>query len=58
MEALCLVGDYTKLAIKMMKQVCDLTDGEFVVIENSFDPSTSISSTIKDLNPCMIKNSC
>lgn len=36
---LCLVGDYTKLGIKMMRQVCDLTDGEFVVIEDSFDPS-------------------
>lgn len=43
---LCLVGDYTKLGIKMMKQVCDLTDGKFVVIEDSFDPSNLCQPTV------------
>lgn len=43
---LCLVGDYTKLGIKMMKQVCELTDGEFVVIDNSFDPSNLCQPTV------------
>lgn len=37
--ALCLVGNHTKLGVKMMKQVSDLIKGEFKIIENSFDPS-------------------
>lgn len=41
-----LVGDYTKLGKKMMMQVCDLSGGELVVIENSFDPSNLCQPTV------------
>ncbi|RLL41096.1 alpha/beta hydrolase [Oceanobacillus piezotolerans] len=43
---LCLVGDNTKLGIKMMEQVSNLTDGELVVIEDSFDPSNLCQPTV------------